>query len=98
MRDLTTRICQNAFVDKIRDLQIDRDSYETLCSDLRELGKMWRDVNSVDKKLAGEVYCIVRTVNYAAAKMRELNMPETNEVEDMWTTLDALALECFAER
>lgn len=93
--DLQARILANAFVDRVStELVIDEDAYAELCGLLRELSGALNGAKLIDRELALTLYCMPQVIRGACLAC-QAGAPIRAALEERWTELEALVMDCF---
>jgi hypothetical protein len=97
---LTKTLAENEFTNRLRnEAHFDDRSYSDLLRVLADLGEQLKKEESLPKALALDLYVIPQVVRnlFLAAKAASPDGDTTRRLEDAWTELDALVIECLAD-
>ena len=95
-QELKRKILDNRFIERLRELVVDRCEYDALRGALVELADEWRGSPMVDKEVVQELYVLAPVARGMASILARHDPQGAREAEDMATELDALVLECLA--
>lgn len=95
--DLKSAILANQFLERLRnETVVDRPAFDSLCQLLRDLEQEWKSLESIDKKLAQELYVLAPVTKNMANSLVAHRPDLAREIGEMAVELDALVLNCLS--